>query len=202
MPEDRACPSAWLLCKSQGCACANPMHKGVMGFCRAFALVCRQDQDCLCAMVSCTHTSRDTPGHAQGHTQQQGIKSKPGREWTCRPWNFSQPICTEKSQMRMVRQASIAARAAPLRLFVTLSPKKLKKAMLTMLPSVDACQSNKIEYSKLGGRKQQLRASVVYKQHIKMHADYLHTKSGYLHYQKHDFQYGQYILPRTQVLDF
>ena len=34
----------------------------------------------------------------------------------------------------------MAALAAPLRLLVTLSPKKLKKAMLTMLPTVDACQ--------------------------------------------------------------
>lgn len=43
--------------------------------------------------------------------------------------------------MRIVRQASMAALAAPLRLLVTLNPKKLKKAMLTMLPTVDACQT-------------------------------------------------------------
>jgi hypothetical protein len=35
----------------------------------------------------------------------------------------------------------MAARAAPLKLLVTLSPKKLKKAMLTMLPTVDACHA-------------------------------------------------------------
>lgn len=46
----------------------------------------------------------------------------------------------EKSQMRRVRQASIAALAAPLRLLVTLKPKKLKNAMLMMLPAVDTCQ--------------------------------------------------------------
>ena len=45
----------------------------------------------------------------------------------------------EKSQMSRVRQASIAARADPLRLLVTLKPKKLKNAMLTMLPTVDTC---------------------------------------------------------------
>ncbi len=32
----------------------------------------------------------------------------------------------------------MAARAAPLRLLVTLNPKKLKNAILTMLPTVDA----------------------------------------------------------------
>ena len=46
----------------------------------------------------------------------------------------------EKSQMRRVRHASIAALADPLRLFVTLKPKKLKNAMLTILPTVDTCQ--------------------------------------------------------------
>ena len=35
----------------------------------------------------------------------------------------------------------MAALAPPLRLLVTLNPKKLKKAMLTMLPTVDACQT-------------------------------------------------------------
>ena len=37
--------------------------------------------------------------------------------------------------------ASMVALAAPLRLLVTDRPKKLKKAMLTMLPMVDTCMS-------------------------------------------------------------
>lgn len=39
---------------------------------------------------------------------------------TCSMWNFSQPMRRAKSQMKRVRQASIVARAAPLRFFVTL----------------------------------------------------------------------------------
>lgn len=35
----------------------------------------------------------------------------------------------------------MAALAAPLRLLVTLNPKKLKNAMLTILPTVDACHA-------------------------------------------------------------
>ena len=41
--------------------------------------------------------------------------------------------------MRSVRHASIAALADPLKLFVTLKPKKLKNAILTTLPTVDTC---------------------------------------------------------------
>lgn len=43
------------------------------------------------------------------------------------------------SQMRSVLLASMVALAAPLRLLVTDRPKKLKKAMLTMLPMVVTC---------------------------------------------------------------
>jgi hypothetical protein len=41
--------------------------------------------------------------------------------------------------MNSVRVASMVARAAPLRLLVTLIPKKLKKAIDTTLPAVDHC---------------------------------------------------------------
>ena len=85
-------------------------------------------------------TAHDMAVHSNSVAQNTN-KDEMSSKCTCRPWNFSQPICTEKSHMRMVRQASMAALAPPLRLLVTLKPKKLKKAMLTMLPTVDACQT-------------------------------------------------------------
>ena len=45
----------------------------------------------------------------------------------------------ETPHTNSVRQASMVARAAPLRFLVTLMPKKLKKAMDRMLASVDHC---------------------------------------------------------------
>ena len=42
-------------------------------------------------------------------------------------------------QMNRVRQASMVQRAAPLRRLVTLTPKKLKKAMEITLAAVVAC---------------------------------------------------------------
>ena len=122
-----------------------PMHEAIMSFCRACMLASGEVR-IGCAQWSHAHT----PAHTQDNKE---IKSEPTRDWTCRPWNFSQPICTEKSQMRMVRQASMAARAAPLRLFVTLKPKKLKNAMLTMLPTVDACQPNNCMMSLTASQK-------------------------------------------------